>query len=148
MTSAYTGYSSEVISLITRPPVRRRKSQINARVASVVRFPTTKLTTNRLSESRATWSQQSPHLSSSGSQFFCFFPTNAHFSSNWTSAVFGGKSDQLVVQFRSVFAGASGISGDGVGVDAGEPSGLASTDAFRHVSQDGGHLLRRQPGVE
>jgi hypothetical protein len=142
MTSAYTGYSSEVISLITREPVRRRKSPTNARVASVVRLPTTKLTTNRLSGSRATWSQQSPRRVSPGSQFFCFLPTNAHFSSNWTSTVFGGKSDQLVVQFRGVFAHASSVSGDGVRVDAGEPSGLAGADPFGHMRQDGGHLLR------
>src|SRR3954465_7652053 len=130
MTSAYTGYSSEVISLITREPVRRRKSQTSARVASAVRLAPTKLTTNRLCGSRATWSQQSPRRASSGSQFFCFLPTNAHFSSNWTSAVFGGKSDQLVVQLCGMIAGASGIPGDGVGVDAGEPSGLAGADPF------------------
>jgi hypothetical protein len=85
MASSYTGYSSDVISRITREPVRRRKSRTKARVASVVRFPTTKLTTNRLRGSRATWSQQSPRRASSGSQFFCFAPTNDHFSSNWAS---------------------------------------------------------------
>src|SRR3954471_2265046 len=138
MTSAYTGYSSEVISPITREPVRRRKSQTSARVASVVRLATTKLTTNRLCGSRATWSQQSPRRASSGSQFFCFLPTNAHFSSNWTSLVFGGKSDQLVVQFGGVLAGQSGVPGDGVRVNPGEPSGLAGADPLGHMGQDGG----------
>src|SRR5215207_13533 len=65
MASSYTGYSSEVISRITRPPVRRRKSRTSAWVASAVRLPTTRLTTNRLSGSSATWSQQSPHRASS-----------------------------------------------------------------------------------
>ena len=54
MTSVFTGYSSEVISRITREPVHRRKSRTNARVASVVRLPTTKLMTKRLSGPMAT----------------------------------------------------------------------------------------------
>src|SRR5215207_10072855 len=148
MASAYTGYSSDVISRITRPPVRRRKSRTKARVASAVRLPTTKLTTNRVSGSRATWSQQSPRRASSGSQFFCFLPTNAHFSSNWASTVLGGKGDQLVVEFGGVIAGPSGVACDGVGVDAGETSGIAGADPLGHVSQDRSHLLRRQPRVE
>src|SRR6476619_2161410 len=123
MADSYTGYSSDVISRMTRPPVRRWKSRTSVWVASVVRLPTTRLTTNRLSGSRATWSQQSPRRASSGPQFFCFFPTKAHFSSNCTSSVFGGKGDQFVVHRLGVVAGESGVPGDGVGVDAGEACG-------------------------
>src|SRR6266850_7198569 len=148
MASAYTGYSSEVISRITREPVRRRKSRTNARVASVVRLPTTRLTTNRLSGSRATWSQQSPRRTSSGAQFFCFLATKAHFSSNWTSAVLGGKGHQLVVEGFGVVADESGVPGDGVGVDPGEPGGLAGADPLGHVRQDVVDLPRRETGVE
>src|SRR5215211_708270 len=148
MASSYTGYSSEVISRITRPPVRRRKSRTSAWVASAVRLPTTKLTTSRLSGSRATWSQQSPLRSSSGSQFFCFLPTNDHFSSNWTSVVAGGKGDQLVVQFGRVVARESGVPGDGVRVDSGEPSGLAGADPLGHVRQDRDRRRRGEPGFE
>ena len=46
--SGYAGYSSEVISRITRPPVRRWKSRTRAWVASAVRLPTTRLTTSRM----------------------------------------------------------------------------------------------------
>src|SRR4051812_44934892 len=148
MASSYTGYSSDVISRITRFPVRRRKSRTSACVAPAVRLPTTRLTTNRLSGSRATWSQQSPHRTSSGPQFFCFLATKAHFSSNCTSLVFGGKSDQFVVEGCGVVAGASGVPGDGVRVDASEPSGLAGADPFGDVSQNRSHLVRREPGVE
>src|SRR5215207_131754 len=151
MASSYTGYSSEVISPITRPPVRRRKSRTSAWVASAVRLPTTRLTTSRLSGSRATWSQQSPQSplrASSGSRFFCFLPTNDHFSSNWTSLVAGGKGDQLVVEFGRVVAGEAGVPGDGVRVDPGEPSGLAGADPFGHVSQDRDRRRRGEPGTE
>src|SRR5215207_1615092 len=148
MTSAYTGYSSEVISRIAREPVRRRKSKTSARVASAVRLPTTRLTTSRLSGSRATWSQQSPHRASSGWQCFCFLATKAHFSSNCTSSVFGGKRDQFLVQVRGVVAGESGLAGDGILVDAGEPGGLAGADPLGHVSQDVVDLPRREPRVE
>src|SRR5678816_2421283 len=130
MASAYTGYSSDVISRITREPVRRRKSRTSAWVASAVRLPITKLTTNRVCGSRATWSQQSPHRAPLGPQFFCFLATNAHFSSNCTSVVLGGKGDQLVVELLGVIAGQSGVAGDGVGVDAGQPGGLACADSL------------------
>ena len=107
-----------------------------------------RLTTNRLSGSRATWSQQSPHRASAGSQFFCFLPTNAHFSSNGTSSVFGGKSDQLVVQLCGMVAGESGVPGHGVRVNPGEPSGLAGADPLGHVREDGGRGRRGEPGTE
>src|SRR5687767_1684623 len=148
MASSYTGYSSDVINRGTRFPVRRRKSRTSACVASAVRLPTTRLTTNRLCGSRATWSQQSPRRASSGRQFFCFLPTNAHFSSNWTSLVLGGKGDQLVVEVGRVVARESGVPSDRVGVDAGEPSGLAGADPLGHVSQDGGRGRGGEPGSE
>src|SRR5215207_10174484 len=118
MTSAYTGYSSEVISRITREPVRRRKSKTSARVASAVRLPTTRLTTSRLAGSRAAWSQQSPHRAPSGGQCLCFLATKAHFSSNCTSSALGGKRDRFLVEFGGVVAGESGVAGDGILVDA------------------------------
>src|SRR4029453_1593097 len=148
MASSYTGYSSDVINRITRPPVRRRKSRTNACVASAVRLPTTNPRPNRVPGSNATWSQQSPLRASSGWQFFCFLPTKAHFSSNCTSLVFGGKRDQLVVERLGVVAGQSGVAGDGVRGDAGEPSGLAGAAPLGHVRQDGGRGRRGEPGTE
>src|SRR5215218_9580704 len=148
MTSAYTGYSSEVINRITREPVRRRKSRTKTRAASAVRFPTTTLTTNRLCGSRATWSQQSPQRASSGAQFFCFLRTNAHFSSNWTSTVRGGKRDPLVVELLGVVAGQPGVPGDRVLAHPGEPGGLAGPDPLGHVGQHVVDSLRWQSGVE
>src|SRR5215207_10952945 len=148
MASSYTGYSSEVISPITRPPVRRRKSRTSAWVASAVRLPTTRLTTSRLSGSSAVWSQQSPRRGSSGSQFFSFRPTNDHFSSNWTSLVAGGKSHEFVVESLGMGAGQADVSGDRIRVDPGQPGRLSGADPLGHMGEDGGGLVRRQPGIE
>ncbi|QJW98079.1 hypothetical protein FTUN_5659 [Frigoriglobus tundricola] len=145
---AYTGYSSDVMSRITRPPVRRWKSRTRAWVASSVRLPTNRLTTNRLSGSRATWSQQSPRRVSSGPQFFSLRPTKSHFSSNCTSRVVGGKSHELVVQRAGMLAGPSDVPGHRIGMNPGEPCGLAGPDPFGHVSQNRGHPRGRQSGVE
>ena len=104
-----------VIRSISRPPVRRLKSSTTATTFSAVRSPGTTLTTSRLSASIATWSQVSPLRSSagsSGSQFFSFLATKAHFSSNWTSRVRGGKSDHLVVEVAGVLPGDSAQAAD------------------------------------
>ena len=98
--------------------MRARKSAANSRVASAVHLPTTKATTNRLCGWRATWSQPSPAIDSSGSRFRCVRATNDHFSSNWTSSVVGGKSDPLVAQEVGVIAGGAKVPGDDVAVDA------------------------------
>jgi hypothetical protein len=51
-----------------------------------------------------------------GSPFFCFLPTKAHFSSNWTSRVQGGKGHPLVV-------GGLGVPADLPGQPPGSRSG-------------------------
>jgi hypothetical protein len=55
---------------------------------------------------RYSWSQHSPLCSSAGSErsqcFSFFLATNNHFSSNWTSSVFGGKSHEFVMGFGGV----------------------------------------------
>src|SRR5450631_1190583 len=105
---------------MTRPPVRWWKSRTNACVFASVRLPTTRLTTNRLSGSKATWSQQSPRHRSSGPQFFSFLPTKSHFSSNCTSVVVGGKSHEFLMELLGVFAGPADVAGDRIAVDTGE----------------------------
>src|SRR5918998_800502 len=113
---------------ISRPPVRRLKSSTTAATFAAVRSSGTTLTTIRLSASKATWSQLSPLRSSArsaGSQFFSFLATKAHFSSNWTSRVRGGKRDQLIVEVAGVRAGQAAQAADGAAVHLAEPSGLA-----------------------
>ena len=48
---------------------------------------------------------------SSGSRFFSFLATNAHFSSNWASRVLGGKSDLLVVKVAGAEAVIVAVAG-------------------------------------
>src|SRR3954470_19791634 len=103
--------------------------------------------TNRLSASIATWSQVSPLRSSAGSsrsQFFSFLATKAHFSSNWTSRVRGGKHDQLVVEVAGVFPGDPAQAADGAAIHLAEPSGLADAAPLGDVLQDRFDLPRRQ----
>src|SRR5438270_10220541 len=136
---------------MSRPPVRRLKSSTTATPLSAVRSPGTTLTTSRLSASIATWSQVSPLRSSAGSsgaRFFSFLATKAHFSSNWTSRVRGGKSDQLVVQVAGMFAGEFAQAADGAPVHLAEPAGLADSASLGDVLQDRLDLPRRQPRVE
>src|SRR5947209_17738777 len=107
--------------------------------------------TNRLSASIATWSHASPLRSSAGSrgsQFFSFLATNAHFSSNWASRVFGGKSDLLVVKVAGVLPGDSAQTADRAAIDLAESSGLADATPLGDVVQDRLERLRREPGVE
>src|SRR5262245_19096514 len=84
---------------------------------------------------------------SSGSQFASFLATKAHFSSNWTSRVRGGKLDQLVVQAAGVLAGQPAQAADGVPVHPAEPTGLADAAALGDVLQDRFGLAGRQPGA-
>src|SRR5256885_896680 len=128
MASVYTGYSSLVIRFIRRPPVRLLKSWTNSWVLAASRLPGTTLTTRRCS-------------GSSGLQCFCFLPTKAHFSSNWTSRVRGGKGHQLVVERPGVFAGQEAVADDGVLVHADETAGLADTYAFGDMGKDGDDLV-------
>jgi hypothetical protein len=75
-------------------------------------------------------------------------PTNAHFSSNWTSRVAGGKSHDLVVGAFGVLASQKRQPGDGVLTDPHEPSGLSGTTAIREVLKDVRDLVVRELGVE
>ena len=100
ITVSYTGYSSLVISSGGRPPSRRFTSATTA--LGVLDRP-------RPGDHRqdqlvlGVVGDVVPVVAAVvvvgvvGSQFFCFLPTNAHFSSNWTSRVSGGKGHQLVV---------------------------------------------------
>src|SRR5207248_11631769 len=95
-----------------RPPNPPRTPPSSTSARSAVRGPTRTSSTKRLSGSSATWSQQSPHMSSagsSGSQFFSFLPTKDHFLSTCTFAVAGGRGDQLVVELSGVGAGPEGV---------------------------------------
>jgi hypothetical protein len=85
---------------------------------------------------------------SSGSQFFSFLATKAHFSSNWTSRVRGGKRDQLVVKVAGVIAGDPAQAADRAAIHLAEPAGLADAAPLGDVIQDRLDLLRRQPRVE
>jgi hypothetical protein len=85
---------------------------------------------------------------SAGSQFFSFWATKAHFSSNWTSRVRGGKPDQFVVQVAGVLAGQPAQAADRVAIHAAEPPGLADAAALGDVLQDRFGPLRGEPGVE
>src|ERR1700712_3634298 len=136
---------------MSRPPVRRLRSSTTATTLSAVRSPGTTLTTSRLSASIATWSQVSPLRSSAGSpgsQFFSFLATKAHFSSNWTSRVRGGKLDQLAVEVAGMLAGDPAQASDGVAVHLAEPAGLADAAPLGDVLQDRFDLPRWQAGIE
>jgi hypothetical protein len=74
--------------------------------------------------------------------------TKAHFSSNWTSRVRGGKGHEFVVELLGVVAGAGAEAGDGVAVDADEAAGLADADALGDVGQDRGRGVGGEAGVE
>jgi hypothetical protein len=109
------------------------------------------LTINRLSASIATWSQVSPLRSSPGSlglQFFSFLATKAHFSSNWTSRVFGGKSDEFVVKVAGVQAGYSAETADRATIDLAKSTRLADAASLADVVYHRLDLLRWKPGVE
>jgi hypothetical protein len=83
-----------------------------------------------------------------GSQFLCFLETKAHFSSNWTSRVSGGKSHDLVVGILGVPSGQQGQPGDRVLVDPDQAGGLADAAALGQVLQDRRDLVVGEPGVE
>ncbi len=85
---------------------------------------------------------------SAGSQFASFLATNAHFSSNWASRVFGGKSHELVVEVAGVRAGPSAQAADGGAVHLAEPAGLADAAPLGDVLQDRFGLAGWEPGVE
>ena len=81
-------------------------------------------------------------------QFFCFWPTNAHFSSNWTSRVAGGKSHDLVVGILGVLTGQECQPGDGVLADPHQSGGLSGPAAVVEVLQDPQDLVVGEFGVE
>jgi hypothetical protein len=74
--------------------------------------------------------------------------TNAHFSSNWASRVFGGKSDQFVVKVAGVISGDSAQTADCAAIDLAKSSGLADATPLGDVVQDGLKCLGREPGIE
>jgi hypothetical protein len=82
------------------------------------------------------------------SQFFCFLKTNAHFSSNGTSRVAGGKSHDLVVGLLGVLTGQEGQPGDGALADAHQSGGLSGPAAVVEVLQDAQDPVVGKFGVE
>jgi hypothetical protein len=74
--------------------------------------------------------------------------TKDHFSSNWTSRVFGGKSHEFLVQIVGVLAGDSAQAADGVAIHLAEPAGLTHSAPFGDMLEDRFDLRRREPGVE
>jgi hypothetical protein len=75
-------------------------------------------------------------------------PTNAHFSSNWTSRVAGGKSHDLVVGILGVLTGQECQPGDGVLADSHQSGGLSDPAAVVEVLQDPQNLVVGEFGVE
>jgi hypothetical protein len=75
-------------------------------------------------------------------------PTNAHFSSNWTSRVAGGKSHDLVVGILGVLTGQEGQPGDGVLADPHQSGGLSGPAAVVEVLQDAQDRVVGEFGVE
>ena len=115
-----------VIRSSSRPPARRFTSATTAMTFSAVRSPGTTLRIRRLSASNATWSQVSPSrasVGSVGSRCASFLATKAHFSSNGTSRVRGGKPDPLVVEVAGRLAGQAAQAADRAAVDLAEPAG-------------------------
>jgi hypothetical protein len=74
--------------------------------------------------------------------------TKAHFSSNWTSRVRGGKGDQLVVEVAGVLAGQPAQATDRAAIHPAEPSGLADAASLGDMLQDRPDPLGWEPGVE
>jgi hypothetical protein len=74
--------------------------------------------------------------------------TKAHFSSNWTSRVSGGKGHDLVVGVLGMLAGQDGQPGDGVLADPYQPCGLSGTTAIGEVLQNPRDLVVGEFGVE
>jgi hypothetical protein len=68
-------------------------------------------------------------------------PTNAHFSSNWTSRVLGGKGHEFVVELLGVVAGQQAVANDGVPVHADQAAGFADAHPLGEVVQDGHDLV-------
>jgi hypothetical protein len=76
-------------------------------------------------------------------------PTNAHFSSNWTSRVRGGKSHEFVVDLAGVGAGDAGQSNDRVLVHPDEATGLSDPAILLQMPQHGdGFFLGEFAAVE
>jgi hypothetical protein len=74
--------------------------------------------------------------------------TNAHFSSNWTSRVLGGKRDEFVVDLPRVLAGQPAVAPHGVAIHLAKPPSLADAAALGDVFQDRFDLLGGQLGPE
>jgi hypothetical protein len=68
-------------------------------------------------------------------------PTNAHFSSNWTSRVWGGKSDEFVVDLAGVLASHHRQANDRILVDSHQATGLADPTILLKVVQHGHRLV-------
>jgi len=77
-----------------------------------------------------------------------FLATKAHFSSNWTSRVLGGKGHEFVVELLGMVPGPLAVADHGVLIDADQPPGLAHATALDEVVQDGLDFREGQAGVK
>jgi hypothetical protein len=68
-------------------------------------------------------------------------PTKAHFSSNGTSLVWGGKSHEFVVDLLSVAAGDHGQSNHRILVHSDQATGLSDATILLKMLQDGDGLV-------
>jgi hypothetical protein len=68
-------------------------------------------------------------------------PTKAHFSSNWTSRVWGGKSHEFVVDLLSVLARDPGEANNRILVHPDEATGLADPTILLKMLEDGDRLV-------
>src|SRR5512135_2524574 len=130
-----------------RPPVRSLTSATTASTLSASRATGTTASTSRLSGSIAPWSHQSPCWSSAesaGSQCSCFWKTNDHFSSNWTSRVLGGKGHQFVVELPGVVAGQPAVTDDGIAIHRHQSGGGADAVPLGAVLEDRQGLILGQ----
>jgi hypothetical protein len=83
-----------------------------------------------------------------GSQFFSFLATKAHFSSNWASRVFGGKSHELVVEVAGMLAGDSAQTADRAAIYVAKSTCLTYATPLGDVIEHRFQLLRRNAGVK
>jgi hypothetical protein len=74
--------------------------------------------------------------------------TKAHFSSNCASRVWGGKSDEFVVELAGVAPGEEAEAYDGVLVDLDQAAGLADATALGEVLQDGKGLVFGESAIK
>jgi hypothetical protein len=75
-------------------------------------------------------------------------PTNDHFSSNWTSRVWGGKSHEFVVELLGLLARQKAEAEHRIPIHADEPAGLPDAAPFGDVVQQRHDLVVGQKAAK